>query len=349
MYSPTVSVIILNWNGGEMLNNCIESLLASDYGKLEIIISDNGSTDGSDSFVEKHYPSIKLLRNGKNLGYSQGNNVALPLTKGDIIIFSNNDITVRKDTISKLVKVFDNPKVGIATGVLCHPKSFIAQNAGFLLHKSGYIIPCMVLRDISRMGIAKTLEVDAVQGAFMAVKRSMLRRIGLFDQNLWSFYEDIEICTRAKQVYAQVVVRLDCIIWHKRSGSWQRTFRLQMTKSALREKGRLYFLVKHYRLRNVLISITWHELCFWVRMLVKLLQRKTETQLTKLILQEGDRSIKNFNLARMLSIWFFGKITSLFYLPSLIKSSANRQQEFKEMEIEDLSYNATSVGIKDDL
>ena len=144
-----LSIIVLNWNGGRKLEECLKSLLESDYDDMEIIVSDNGSIDGSDRFIEQQYPFIKLVRNGENLGFSKGNNVVIPMTKGNIVIFSNNDITVKSDTIKKIVEVFEDPTVGAATGVICHPNSSIVQNAGVWLHSSGHIIPNLVLEDIS--------------------------------------------------------------------------------------------------------------------------------------------------------------------------------------------------------
>jgi GT2 family glycosyltransferase len=319
-YSPYVSVIILNWNGGEMLRKCIESLLTSDYKALEIIVSDNGSTDGSDYFVEQHYPSVKLLRNNKNLGYSRGNNVAVNAAKGDIIIFSNNDIVVEKSTISKLVQVFEDPTIGIATGVLCYPKSLIVQNAGLFVHKSGYVIPLMVLENISQFASSGIIEVQAVQGAFMVVRKSLFNKIGLFDENLWAFYEDIDICIRTRQAGYRVVVRLDCIISHERSGSWNRSYKFQVEKVALREKGRLYFLIKHHDVRNVLLSLTWQELHFWIALASRLLQKKSETQLSRLRLQQTQHNNLSRSLARTFLIILLGKLKSLFYLPLAIKS-----------------------------
>jgi len=74
---PFVSIIVLNWNGKHHLNECLDSLLSLDYPRYKVVVVDNGSKDGSVEFVEFHYPNIHLIRNEKNLGFAEGNNVGI--------------------------------------------------------------------------------------------------------------------------------------------------------------------------------------------------------------------------------------------------------------------------------
>jgi GT2 family glycosyltransferase len=74
---PLVSVIILNWNGVKFIQKCLDSVLASDYSNLEVIVSDNGSVDGSEELIRRDYPQVILIENKRNLGFCEGNNIAI--------------------------------------------------------------------------------------------------------------------------------------------------------------------------------------------------------------------------------------------------------------------------------
>jgi len=321
-----LSIIVLNWNGGKQLKACLKSLLESDYDDLEIFVSDNGSKDGSDRFIEQKYPFIKLVRNGKNLGFSKGNNVVIAKTKGNIVVFSNNDVTVKRDAVAKIAEVFEDPTVGAATGVICHPNSYIVQNAGVWLHSSGHIIPNLALEDISDSTryVSKIVDVDAAQGAFLAIRRTLLKQIGFFDENLWAFYEDIDICTRVKKAGYRVVIRLDCIIWHERSASWKRSLKLQLRKEMLRDQGRFYFLMKYHGL-GFLWKSGLLELSFWVGHLAKLLMRHTETQRYISIASTSILSKRETAaVLRLLILVLLGKLMAIFGLPKVIRAIYTR-------------------------
>jgi len=113
---PSVSVIVLNWNGRDHLRECLRSLEALDYPeeKLEIVVLDNGSTDGSTDYVRQTHPRVKLIQNKDNLGFAGPNNVAAAEARGDCLAFLNNDMRVREDWLRRLVEQLDRQ-----TGVSC--------------------------------------------------------------------------------------------------------------------------------------------------------------------------------------------------------------------------------------
>ena len=318
---PFVSIIILNWNGGKRVKDCVKSILKSNYSNLEIIISDNKSTDGSDSILAKQYPFIKLVKNKENLGYSKGNNVAVPETKGDLIIFSNNDVTIHPNALAKLSDVFKNPRVGVATGTICDPNSFVIQNAGLWIDLSGNILPNLAFTNVRQFKNRKDkiIDVHAVQGAFLAIRKSVLEQIGLFDENLWAFYEDIDICERVKKAGYRVVIVLDSIIWHDRCSSWKRTFNLQLKKAVLKEKGRIYFTVKHFGFIGFIKSI-WHDFRFWINQLTRFLLGRTETQnRAKAFNNSQSMSHGKVSLGQLIILTLFSKFIAFVSLPQIFK------------------------------
>ena len=92
MSQPKASVIILAWNGMGYLESCLDAVLAQDYPDFDVLVVDNGSTDGSPDFVAKQYPQVNLIRNENNLGYSAGNNIGLLRATGEVLVLLNRQM-----------------------------------------------------------------------------------------------------------------------------------------------------------------------------------------------------------------------------------------------------------------
>ncbi|MBI2008140.1 glycosyltransferase family 2 protein, partial [Candidatus Amesbacteria bacterium] len=129
-----VFVIVLSWNSQKYISKCLDSLQKL-VGKSEIIVVDNASTDSSISFLKKNYPKLKILKNKRNLGYAEGNNVGIryALDQGaDFVWIVNPDVTVAPDSLSAFLKAAEKyPRAGIFT-----PKIYFAP--GFEFHKERY-------------------------------------------------------------------------------------------------------------------------------------------------------------------------------------------------------------------
>src|SRR4030042_4439233 len=114
---PKLSIIILSYNTQDLLKDCLLSLrkVVSEV-DFEIIVPDNGSTDGSPEMLKEEFPEVLLIENKKNLGFAKGNNRAEPFTRGEYILFLNSDTIINKDTLSKTVEYLDNHRqVGALT------------------------------------------------------------------------------------------------------------------------------------------------------------------------------------------------------------------------------------------
>ena len=113
---PLVSVIILNYNGMEFVESCLESVLSTDYPDFEVLFIDNASIDGSLEYVEDKFgrnTRIKIVANEKNYGFAEGNNIGFKHTEGEYVVFLNIDTDVEPDWLSELVKVFEaDPTIG---------------------------------------------------------------------------------------------------------------------------------------------------------------------------------------------------------------------------------------------
>src|SRR5215210_5892087 len=116
--SPPVSVVVLNYNGLKHLDTCFRALLELDYpaDRLELILTDNGSSDGSIAFMRKHFPQVRVVETGGNLGFAAGNDFGAEQATGEYVAFLNNDTRVEPDWLSELVNTLVE---GQEQGVIC--------------------------------------------------------------------------------------------------------------------------------------------------------------------------------------------------------------------------------------
>ena len=259
---PLVSVIILNWNGVKFIQKCLDSVLASDYSNLEVIVSDNGSVDGSEELIKRDYPQVILIENKRNLGFCEGNNIAIERSKGDIVILLNNDTEVDKNWIKEIVRIAQNPEVGIIGCALYFAHTKFIETAGFCIHPSG--------RNILKY--TRLQEVDYVSGGALAVKRSVLERIGLLDPFFFAYCEDMDLCYRAKKGGYKVVMAYNAIVHHYGSQSWRR---MPIKQMYLSERNRLYFIFKHFQGLRILKTLTYYEFLYFLMALKKVVTGKT--------------------------------------------------------------------------
>lgn len=122
-----VSIIIVNYNGRELLDTCLASLKKIDYpkDKYEVIVVDNHSSDDSAVFVHKHYPEHYLIRNETNLGFSGGNAIGLRYANGEYIVLLNTDVIVERNWLSSLVRAAEKPEIGIVNSKLYFSTPFL--------------------------------------------------------------------------------------------------------------------------------------------------------------------------------------------------------------------------------
>jgi GT2 family glycosyltransferase len=115
---PPVSIVILNYNGREFLQGCLDSILADTYDSFEVIFTDNASSDGSVDYVRENYPEVRILQNEVNLGFAEGNNRAVDVATHDHIVLVNNDVVVEAGWLQGLVDAIEQPGVAIASSLV---------------------------------------------------------------------------------------------------------------------------------------------------------------------------------------------------------------------------------------
>lgn len=194
---PLVSVIILNFNGQQMTVDCLRSLSKQNYSNLEIIVVDNASTDKSVETIRKKFPKVKVILNGRNFGFAQGNNVGCKKARGELILFLNNDALVEKNFLRPLVeKITSEDFVGaVQPKILCYSKKDIIDSVGSYFLKSGFLYHYgHNKRDQKKYN--KESEIFTMKGACMLFKKEVLNKVGVFDKDYFAYFEETDLCQR---------------------------------------------------------------------------------------------------------------------------------------------------------
>lgn len=200
---PLVSVIIINFNGEKYLKSCLQSLLQGSYRNIEIILVDNGSADGSLAFVRNDFPSVKTIDNKKNLGLAIASNRGAGVARGKYLFFYNNDTIADKFLVEKLVgKMESDPEVGICG---CRTYTYDGKsviNEGVACDIFGYPDYLPV-----RGGI---FYVDAA----IFIRRALFDELRGFDEKLFLYGEDVDICWRCWLSGYKVEAVAEAVFYH---------------------------------------------------------------------------------------------------------------------------------------
>jgi GT2 family glycosyltransferase len=223
-----VSIIILCWNDLKVITDCIRSIYASTHStEFEIIVSDNGSTDGSIEFIRREFPQVRLLENGVNLRFAKGNNVGIQASTGEYVLILNPDTIIHEGTLDKLVVYADRHPEGGAFGcrVLNTDGSYQACIRPLPTIRSEWIL-ALGLRSLGRVsdwfqpgeyeGWKGDTErtVGWLAGCFILIRADLLKRLGGFDEQFFYYYEDTDLCRRVWQAGYPILYTPDFTITH---------------------------------------------------------------------------------------------------------------------------------------
>ena len=208
MSAPKVSIIIVNYNGKELLQKCLDSLLKVNYDNFEIILVDNNSTDGTVEFITKNYPSLIIIKLDSNKGFAEPNNVAAKISKGKYLLFLNNDTVVTPNFISEMVKVMEtDKKIAICQSLLLKPDGSVDSSGDFIDHL-GVVYN-------SKTKIDEIREVSSARGASMLVRSDIFEKLDGFDQKFFITFEDVDLCWRSWILGYRVLIIPTSIVYHE--------------------------------------------------------------------------------------------------------------------------------------
>jgi GT2 family glycosyltransferase len=195
---PSVFIVILNYNGNDYLNQCLNSVFRSDYTNLSVIVVDNDSRDGSLENARTNFPKVHFIRNSSNIGFARGNNIGIrfALEKfADYVFLLNNDATILPNTISSLVNLAEkNNSIGIVSPLIKKPQQkeiwFCGGKINWTRMRTEHFFPNKSLQPYL---------IEYASGCAMLIRKNVFKKIGLLDERYFLYYEDADFCLRANK------------------------------------------------------------------------------------------------------------------------------------------------------
>jgi len=258
-----ISIVVLNYNAGELLLNCINSLKKSTYQNIEILVVDNISSDDSHSKCKKQFPDIKLIQNRKNLGYCGGNNVGIKEAKGEFIVILNPDTIVEENWLDEMFNAFNEFGDGLyQPKIISLNESDIIQSTGNMIHVFGFGFA----RDKGGKIIEKKEEIEKIgyaSGTCLFTTKKVLEKVGLLDEFLFLYHDDLDLGWRAAQIGINSYYVPKSKIFHAESYS----LKWSAKKFYWLERNRKYCLKTHYSkdtYKKMSFSLMLVDLSIWI-------------------------------------------------------------------------------------
>src|SRR5580658_6451953 len=265
MSSATVdiSVVIVGWNAKHYLELCLESLAkAPPRRSMEVLVVDNASTDGSAEMIEAKFPWVKLIKSSENLGFSKGNNVAIRQCQGQYIALVNPDVIVFPGCLDSLADFLDqNPKVGDVGPRVFNPDMSQQSTCRRFPTLWNNLCSATQLESIFKgrrffagehmfyFAYDRTLPVDVIVGCFSMIRRETFEEVGLLDEDLFMYGDDVDWCRRARNAGWEVVFYPEAHAIHDRGKT---TAPFPVHFAVAQQRSVIHYWKKHHSFFGVL-------------------------------------------------------------------------------------------------
>ena len=255
-----VSLVILNWNGKRFLKECLDSVFSQSYKDFEVILVDNGSTDGSVEFVKKNYPKVKVIENEKNLGFAEGNNIGIRAAKGEYIVLLNNDTKADKDFLKELVKCAEESRgrVGcIAAKMLFYSNPEKINSAGMFALKDGAGRDRGVFEGDSPKWNRKEEIFGACAGAALYTRKALddvAVNGEFFDSSFFAYFEDTDLAYRLRLRGWKTIYCPSAVVLHHGKGTSRKIHDFNIYYG---HANRLKIIIKDFPVGLLLRFLPW--------------------------------------------------------------------------------------------
>ncbi len=281
MNQPLVYIIILNFNGSRWLQPCLQSLRMTEYTNFKTVLVDNASSDDSVELVRGQFPEVEIIVNSENLGFSEGNNVAIRKAlaeDADYVVLLNPDTKVTPRWLSELIAIGEKEKdVGIlgAVQLTYDSEEFNTWTKTALSHHLDELSlsstksheentkaetgDSSLLRDASCdfVGNRDWVPVEWVEGACFAIKRKVIEQVGLLDPIYFAFYEEIDFCRRAAFRGYKTALVPRSRIHHFRGGSWEANATIKRQRDYRCDRSQFIYSLTDPR-RSMVANLGWY-------------------------------------------------------------------------------------------
>lgn len=211
-----VSVIIPNWNGRELLKDCLKSLQNQSYTKFEIILVDNGSVDDSINFTQQHFPKVKIVKLNKNYGFAKAINEGVKRSQARYVILLNNDTTVDKNFVKSLVDCADKHSevISVNSKLLNFYNKKIIDGVGILINEVGQA-RSIGWEEEDKGQYGEEEYIFGATGGGSLFKRKDFIKIGMFDESFFMYSEEVDFAFRAQFLGYKSIYCPKALVFHK--------------------------------------------------------------------------------------------------------------------------------------
>ena len=345
-HDPFVSIIILNFNAGDLLLECVSSLVKTNYKNYEIIVVDNASLDNSQKKCKEKFCNIRLIENEQNLGYCEGNNIGIRQASGQYIMILNPDTIVEPNCINELLLAYNKYGDG-----LYQPKILDNENHDTFISSGNFVnsLGFGYSRGKGKVDFGQydtDQDIGYASGTCLFTSSKILKKIGNFDPFLFAYHDDLDLGWRARILGIKSYYVFKSIVYHPLEGY---SFKLNGFKMYLLERNRIYCILKNYSTGSIIrigfilllvdLLVTIYLLkkrFFWVKIKANLniIRNIKKIQKNKKIIQENrnlsDKEVMDFFSEQIeIPVWMNIHSEKMLYYDLIIKLSKIMKQLLK--------------------
>lgn len=278
---PSVAVVILNWNGKDLLSRFLPGVMKTQYSNLQLIVGDNGSTDDSVQFVRANFPGIKIIQNDRNYGFAEGYNRVLEQVDADYYVLLNSDVEVPENWIQPVITVMESDdKIAAAQPKikwqLDKSKFEYAGAAGGYLDINAFPFCRGRIFDIAETDLGQYNDLKEIfwaSGAAFFIKRKQWEETGGLDPDLFAHMEEIDLCWRLKNRGYQIVYCPDAEVYHVGAGTLDAK---NPHKVFLNFRNNLIIMQKNLPVFEAVIGITFRMCMDFIALIQFLIKGETK-------------------------------------------------------------------------
>ncbi len=256
-----LSIVIICWNDRKVIGDCLQSIIAGTHTtEFEVIVSDNGSTDGSVEWIRQSFPRVRVVENGANLRFSKANNVGIRASRGELVLILNPDTLIHDGALDTWVEFADrHPEVGaFGCRVLNADGSYQEPARPFPTIWREWVAALYLRRlaHLSDVFISDTYtgwrgdterSVDWQSGCCVMLRADLLKRLGGFDEQFYYYYEDVDLCRRVWEAGSPIRYTPEVVVTHL---GGQSTKRFPIAFELDKYRNRYRYFYKYYGRRG---------------------------------------------------------------------------------------------------
>lgn len=249
-----LSIVIICWNDLRVIRDCLRSIYEGTHEtNFEVVVSDNGSVDGSVEFIRKHYPQVRIVENRQNLGFARGNNAGIRVSRGDYVLILNPDTIIHDGALDKLVEFAERRSGAGAFGCrVLNPDGTYQVSARLFPTVLRYWVSALGLPKLSSFFIYEEYprwrgdterSIDWQSGCCVMFRGNLLKRLGGFDEQFFYHFEEVDLCRRVWNAGYPILFTPEAVITHL---GGQSVGRFPVRFEIEKHRSRYRYFYKHF-------------------------------------------------------------------------------------------------------